>query len=243
MKRFCPISTQLCFTYAHCYYQSSNRFFCKNILHTIFFSAESYQKQLLKKHALPVGDGIETSSSAAPTESSFRGILRRYNLKLGKNKMDLLQVMMQNKEEIDALILERVKEGPNKVQFHVEVEMNEVLTVQDGDTGNFERIRLFQNTNTLTVYFEGIAVDQYLELIEHLVNQVNSFSSHGSGWIIVRTVKINREIEMPMGLTDMDRFERLNKSQINVFWYAKCLPPQKFSSPIRTRFKFNVKTR
>ena len=36
--------------------------------------------------------------------------------------MDLLQVMMQNKEEFDALILERVIEGPNKVQFYVEVE-------------------------------------------------------------------------------------------------------------------------
>ena len=53
--------------------------------------------------------------------------------------MDLLQVMMQNKEEIDALILERVKEGPNKVQFHVEEGMIKIPTVQDGDSGNFEK--------------------------------------------------------------------------------------------------------
>ena len=33
------------------------------------------------------------------------------------------------------------------------------------------------------MYFEGIAGDQNLELIEQIVNQVNSFSSHGSGWI------------------------------------------------------------
>ena len=90
--------------------------------------------------------------------------------------MDLLPVMMQNKEELDALILERVKEGLNKVQFHVEVGMIKI-----------ERTMLFLNTKTLTVYFEGIAGDQFLELIEHMVNQVNSFSSRASGWIIDRT--------------------------------------------------------
>ena len=268
--------------------------------HTIFLTAESYGQHLLKKHALPVWDGIETTSSAAPTESAFRGKLRRYDLKVGEKEMDLLQVMMQNKEEIDALILERVKEGPNKVQFHVEVGMIKIPTVQDGDSGNFERTMLFLNTKTLTVYFEGIAGVQFLELIEHMVNQVNSFSSHGSGWIIDRIeklqisfaafspiragsylelpdalsaastlltnintkdddrcflysfvaayhnvnepalyptsrrwleknkvstynldkegiVKINGEYEMPMGLMDMDRFEKLNNCQINVF--------------------------
>ena len=74
--------------------------------HTIFLTAESYQKHLLKKHALPVWDSIETSSSAAPTQSAFRGKLRRYDLKVGEKEMDLLQIMMQNKEEKDALIQE-----------------------------------------------------------------------------------------------------------------------------------------
>ena len=141
--------------------------------HTIFLTAESYGQHLLKKHALPVWDGIETTSSAAPTESAFRGKLPRYDLKVGEKEIDLIQVMMQNKEQIDALILERVKEGPNKVQFHVEVGMIKIPTVQDGDSGNFERTMLFLNTKTLTVYFEGIAGVQFLELIEHMVNQVN----------------------------------------------------------------------
>ena len=261
---------------------------------------ESYQKHLLKKQALPFWDGIETSSSAAPTESAFRGKLRRYDLKVGEKEIDLLQVMMQNKEETDALIQERVIEGPNKVQFHVEVGMIKTPTEKDGGTGNFERTMLFLNTRTMTVYFEVIAGDQYLELIERMVNQVNSFSSPGSGWIIDRieklqisfaafspkragsylelsdalsaastlltnintkdddrsflycfvaayhnvnepalyptsrrwleknkvstydlnkegTVKINGEYEMPMDLMDMNRFERLNNCQINVF--------------------------
>ena len=178
--------------------------------------------------------------------------------------------------------------------------MIKIPTVQDGDSGNFQRNMLFLNLKTLTVYFEGIAGDQFLELIEQMVNQVNSFSSHGSGWIIDRIeklqisfaafstmragsylelpdalsaastlltnintkvddrcflycfvaayhnvnepalfptsrwwleknkvstydldkegiVKINEEYEMSMGLMDVDRFEKFNNCQINVF--------------------------
>ena len=73
---------------------------------------------------------------------------------------------------------------PNKIQFHVEVGMIKIPTVQDEDTENSERTILFQNTKILTAYFEGIAGDQLLELIEHMVNQVNWFFSDGSGRII-----------------------------------------------------------
>ena len=34
------------------------------------------------------------------------------------------------------------------------------------------------------------AVDQYLDLIEQMVKQVNSFSSQGSGWLIDRIEKL-----------------------------------------------------
>ena len=68
--------------------------------------------------------------------------------------------------------------------------MIKIPTVQDGDSGNFERTMLFLNTKTLTVYFEEISGDQFLELIEHMVNKINSFSSHGSGWVIDRIEKL-----------------------------------------------------
>ena len=59
---------------------------CCIYCHTIFLTAESYGQHLLKKHALPVCDGIETTSSGAPTERAFRGKLRRYYLKDGEKK-------------------------------------------------------------------------------------------------------------------------------------------------------------
>ena len=72
----------------------------------------------------------------------------RYDLKVGDKELVLLQVMMQNKEGTDALC----KTG--------------ILDIT-------KRTLLIINTKTLTLFFEGIAVDQNLELIENLVNQVN----------------------------------------------------------------------
>ena len=42
-------------------------------------------------------------------ESAFRWKLRQEDLKIGEEEMDLHQVMLHNKENINALILKRVK--------------------------------------------------------------------------------------------------------------------------------------
>ena len=107
-----------------------------------------------------------------------------------RNCVDTISKLL--KEEIDALVLEKVIEGPNKAQFHVEVVMIQNLTVQDWDTGNFIRSTLFLNTMTLTVYFEGIAGDQYFEMIGHMFDQFNSFSSHGSEGVIDQIKNANQ---------------------------------------------------
>ena len=146
---------------AHVMISNSHGIYC----HTIFLIAESYQKPLLKKHSMPFWDGIETSSFTVPTESAFRGKLGRYDPIVVEKEMGLLQFMMQNKKKTFALMLERFNEGTNKLKFHVEVVRIKIPALQDGDTGKFERTMLFPNTKTLTIYFEGIAGDQCLELI------------------------------------------------------------------------------
>ena len=63
---------------------------------------------MLKKHQLPVwSQGNEPGTSAAPTESAFRGKLRRYELSVGEEEGDLMIVTMRHKDEIDVLIEER----------------------------------------------------------------------------------------------------------------------------------------
>ena len=42
----------------------------------------------------------------------------------------------------------------------------------------------------INVFFNGIEKETYLELIEHMVNAINTFASHGSGWIVERIEKL-----------------------------------------------------
>ena len=65
-----------------------------------------------------------------------------------------------------------------------------ILTVQDGGTGNYQRIMLFLNAKPLKDYFEGTAGDQNFEVIEQMVKNIVLFSSQGSGWFIIRFEKL-----------------------------------------------------
>ena len=68
---------------------------------------------MLKKHRLPIWTpGNEAGTSAAPTESAFRGKFRRYELSVGEEQVDLMNSLMRQKDEIEALIEERVQGGP-----------------------------------------------------------------------------------------------------------------------------------
>ena len=128
-------------------------------------------------------------TSTAPTESAFRGKLRRYELSVGVDELDLMNVIMRNKEEIDTLIDEKVQEGLCKLQLHVDVSMikfwNDTNETGDGELRH-EKTMLYLNSKMINVAFNGIEKETYLEMIEHMVNAINTFASHGSGWIVER---------------------------------------------------------
>ena len=104
-----------------------------------------------------------------------------------------MNVIMRNKEEIDALIDERVQEGPCKFQLHVDVSMikfsSDTNETGDGELRH-EKTMLYLNSKMINVFFNGIEKETYLELIEHMVNVINTFASHGSGWIVERIEKL-----------------------------------------------------
>ena len=147
-----------------------------------------------KNHQVPIWTtGNEVGTSTAPTESAFRGKLRRYELSVGEDELDLMKVIMRIKEEIDALIDERVQEGTCKFQLHVEVSVrkfsNDTNETGDGELRH-EKTRLYLNSKMINVFFNGIEKETYLEMIEHMVNAINTFASHGSGWIVERIEKL-----------------------------------------------------
>ena len=107
--------------------------------------------------------------------------------------MDLMNVIMRNKKEIDALIDERVQERPCKFQLYVDVSLikfsNNTNETGDGELRH-EKTMLYLNSKLIIVFFIGIEKETYLELIEHMVNAINTLASHGSGWVVERMKKL-----------------------------------------------------
>ena len=87
-------------------------------------------------------------------------------------------------------IFEHSQNGSIKVQFSVEVSLMKHLTVENDEEPNVEKITLFLNSEMVRVNYGGLEKGQYIEMIEHMLNSINCFASHGSGWIIERISKV-----------------------------------------------------
>ena len=190
------------------------------ICRTVFMSLEKYQSHKNNRHGLPVWDSdagststsggggggsnetiaIESSSTTRVPQSTrsiltesqtpFNGNLKKYQLNFDENEIDLLDFMMRNKEVIDDFIFEHSLNGSIKVQFSVEVSLMKHPTVENDEEPNVEKITLFLNTEMVRVNYGGLEEGQYIEMIEHMLNSINCFASHGSGCIIERISKV-----------------------------------------------------
>ena len=98
--------------------------------------------------------------------------------------------MMRNKELIDDYIFEHLQNGSIKVPFSVEVSLMKHPTVENDEEPNVEKITFFLNTEMARVNYGGLEQGQYIEMIEHMLNSINCFASHGSGWITERISKV-----------------------------------------------------
>ena len=49
---------------------------------------------------------------------------------------------------------------------------------------------LYLNSKRINVFFNGIEKKTYFEKIEHMVNAINTFAFHGSGWIVESIEKL-----------------------------------------------------
>ena len=189
------------------------------ICRTVFMSLEKYQSHMNNRLGLPVWDSdagstsiggvgggsnetiaIEGSSTTrvpqstrsilTESQTAFNGNLKKYQLNFDENEIDQLDFMMRNKEVIDDFISEHLQNGSIKVQFSVEVSLMKYLTVENDNEPNVEKITLFLNTEMVRVNYGGLEQGQYIEMIEHMLNSINCFASHGSGRIIERISKV-----------------------------------------------------
>ena len=130
-----------------------------------------------------------TRSILTESQTAFSDNLKKYQLSFDDNEIDLLDFMMRNKEVIDDFIFEHLQNGSIKMQFSVEMSLMKHLTVENDEKPNVEKIKLFLNTEMVRVNYGGLEQGQYIEMIEHMLNSINCFASHGSAWIIERILK------------------------------------------------------
>ena len=89
----------------------------------------------------------------------------------------------------------------------------------------------------INVFFNGIEKEACLKLIEHMVNAINTFASHGSGWIVERIEKLviyfaacspiraGSYIDLPDSLKPVkERFNKIKRETIRSAFYTALWP-------------------
>ena len=68
--------------------------------------------------------------------------------------------------------------------------VNDINESGDGKVRS-EKTMLYLNSKMIDVFFNGTDKETCLEMIERMVNAINTFSSHGSGSIVERIEKMS----------------------------------------------------
>ena len=182
--------------------------------HLGFHSPKNLSAHLLATHGLPVmraaSADLATTSAAAnaalgdvhavdedeingtnlqKSESAFFGVHETYviggNQPMDENQpIDLLQFMQERKDEIQSLIIDRVAEGPRKVQFSANLGLVKPKVINDSSkTEHDERIHIYANSDMKPVMSLGLEDDEFFEMVEKMQAVLETFASYGSGWV------------------------------------------------------------
>ena len=115
-----------------------------------------------------------------PHGSAFDGVLKVYDIP--SNEYELLLYFDDARDEVNKVIASHV--SPQKVQFRVEIDL--VKPVGEDEA---KELPLFSNTVLNTIDGEGLSDDQYLEMVQQVINTLGGFTAHGSGWKVKRLVR------------------------------------------------------
>ncbi len=160
-----------------------NCIFCK----TVFTFAEDYASHMRKAHGLPTLDSkeLQEENKFALIESAFSGAMRKFSY-TPEHEMDLMHSLISLKPSIDEIIDATLQKYNVKLQMTASIDM--IKHQPEGEEP--EKITIYANTKMTPIYFIGLDEERFQTLVDQLVNTVNSFSSHGSGWTVEKIDKI-----------------------------------------------------
>ena len=108
--------------------------------------------------------------------SSISGGVNYYEFQPGEKDLDIMEFMFRKREEVSRIIQKHTHKFPQKLQVNVE------MTLQKPLEEEIEKVSVYFNTETVTVYHSGISDESYESLFDSIVSKLVMFSSYRSGW-------------------------------------------------------------
>ena len=115
--------------------------------------------------------------SSRPTVSSISGGVNYYEFQMEEKDLDIMEYMFRKREGVSRTI----QKHTHTHKFPQELQLNVGRTLQKPLDEEVEKVSVFFNTETVTVYHSGISDESYEPLIDNIVTKLVIFSSYGSG--------------------------------------------------------------
>ena len=149
----------------------------------------NYAEYVKNKHGLPKLDLEEDQIDLTrPTVSSISGGVKYYEFQPGEKNLDIMDNMFRKRDEVSRTIEHHTYKFPQKLQVNVEMMVQKPLEEE------IEKVSVYFNTETVTVYHSGISYESYESLIDNIVSKLVIFSSYGSGWQLLSIDKVTMKL-------------------------------------------------
>ena len=142
-----------------------------------FQSKTDYANHVNNEHGLPIYDmAPEDINPVKPTVTSINGSINYYEITPESTSLDIMEYLFAKRKEISDIVRKHTNQYPQKMQLTVELSLTKPVAEET------ERVTVYFNTETVSLYHTGLSDETYTELVDSIVTKLVSFSSHGSGW-------------------------------------------------------------
>ena len=158
-----------------------------------FNEAHLFAQHMNSLHSLPVF-GPEYQPKEDTAETAFNGVLQTYKIVNNTADRDLESFMLNQRSAIVTLIEQRLSQGPQNVQFAVNVQLLK-LHQDENATETEERIEIYANSLIAPIYVDGLTNELYWSMVEKLMAVWSTFASSGIDWVVEK--KSNSTSNLP----------------------------------------------
>ena len=130
----------------------------------------------------------EDINPVKPTVTSINGSINYYEITPESTSLDIMEYLFAKRKEISDIVRKHTNQYLQKMQLTVELSLTKPVAEET------ERVTVFFNTETVSLYHTGLSDETYTELVDSIVTKLVSFSSHGSGWQLSSIDKVTLKL-------------------------------------------------